>query len=110
MPLKVQYPKFAYGKGMNANPGSYGSGVILAGQATATITCGELNNSSIIKIAQTESALSTVGPIIEEKFNAGGTYQRTDGLAGQFIVSTCDGSVTTVNTTFNWFVLPLGMQ
>lgn len=107
--LNVQYPKFGYGKGMNVDPGSYGTGTILSGSPNVTITCGELNDSSIVKVAQTEFTTSPIGPIIEAKYSSGGTYQRVDGLEGQFIVSTCDGSNATTNITFQWFVLPQGM-
>jgi len=110
MPLNVQYPKFAFGRGMNPNPGSYGTSKIDSGQPYVLVDCGEINDSSIVKVAQIGSSASLVGPICENKYSGVGVYQRTDGLAGQFYVGTVDGANASADINFEWFVLPLGMQ
>ena len=110
MALNVQYPKSAFGRGMNPNPGSYGTGTILSGQPYVAVDCGELNDTSIVKVAQIGSSASLVGPICELKYSGADAYQRTDGLAGQFYVGTVDGANATADIDFEWFVLPLGMQ
>jgi len=110
MALNVQYPKQAFGRGMNPNPGSYGAGTILAGQPYVAVDCGEINDMSIVKVAQINTSASLVGPICENKYSGSNVYQRTNGLAGQFYVGTVDGNPATADINFIWFVLPLGMQ
>jgi hypothetical protein len=108
MALNISIPQRSFEHGMNEQPATYGSDTIPAGSATVTIDCGDLTTDSMVDILQNEPSFGCHGRPFEAKYNSGGTYQRTNGTNGTFVVSTVDGANASQDITFDWIVLPKG--
>jgi hypothetical protein len=102
----ISYPRQAYKDGMQGIVSTYGNTKIASGDATVTVTCGWLKGDSIVRIMQsTVGSSSAQMQLIEAKYDGSGTLQRKTGPAGQFVVSTVDGSTVPGDVYFDWVVL-----